>query len=153
MKTCTKCKVEKPETEFWKNKTTIDGLGLWCKECKKKLDKECYKNNSEKICEKRKEYYKNNREKILDQNKKYCNDNLKKRNEYKKEWYKNNREKVIKWRREYDKEYCKNNPDKRITYYINGRIKGVSDEIKELYKLNLQLKRELQKCKQNQSMI
>ncbi len=33
MKTCTKCHVEKPETEFCKNKSRSDGLNYRCKQC------------------------------------------------------------------------------------------------------------------------
>lgn len=33
MKICTKCGVEKPLSEFHKNKRRKDGLGIWCKSC------------------------------------------------------------------------------------------------------------------------
>jgi len=33
MKTCTKCKVEKDESEFPKNACKSDGLNRWCREC------------------------------------------------------------------------------------------------------------------------
>ena len=33
-KICTKCGVEKPLTEFWKQKRSKDGFQNWCKECK-----------------------------------------------------------------------------------------------------------------------
>lgn len=35
MKICSKCGVEKPKTEFHKNKKSKDGLASWCKECNK----------------------------------------------------------------------------------------------------------------------
>lgn len=34
LKKCSTCKVEKPCTEFYKNKSTSDGLNYQCKECK-----------------------------------------------------------------------------------------------------------------------
>jgi hypothetical protein len=34
MKICSKCKIEKPETEFHKNKNTKDGFNFHCKNCK-----------------------------------------------------------------------------------------------------------------------
>lgn len=33
MKTCVKCDVSKPVEEFYKNKTTRDGLSVYCKSC------------------------------------------------------------------------------------------------------------------------
>jgi len=32
-KTCTRCKIEKPQSKFYKNKTTKDGLRFDCKDC------------------------------------------------------------------------------------------------------------------------
>lgn len=43
MKECSKCKQEKPETEFAKRTKATDGLQSYCKECKKALRKEYYK--------------------------------------------------------------------------------------------------------------
>jgi hypothetical protein len=34
-KVCTNCKEHKPATEFWKQKSTPDGLQAWCKGCSK----------------------------------------------------------------------------------------------------------------------
>ena len=36
MKTCSKCKIEKSRSEFYKNQAQRDGLNGWCKECRKK---------------------------------------------------------------------------------------------------------------------
>lgn len=33
MKECSKCHRQLPETEFYKNSTTKDGLQFWCKQC------------------------------------------------------------------------------------------------------------------------
>lgn len=35
MKKCTKCEKVKTEEEFYKDKSTRDGLARWCKECQK----------------------------------------------------------------------------------------------------------------------
>ena len=35
MKVCSKCKIEKDESEFNKNKSTKSGLSRYCKECRK----------------------------------------------------------------------------------------------------------------------
>lgn len=33
MKVCTKCKIEKPRSEYWKKTKNKDGLDFWCKDC------------------------------------------------------------------------------------------------------------------------
>jgi len=48
MKICVKCKVEKENYEFSKNKTKIDGLQKYCKQCKKIVDKKWYNENPSK---------------------------------------------------------------------------------------------------------
>jgi hypothetical protein len=59
MKTCSKCKQEKASTEFYKNKTKIDGLSSYCKLCRKEVDSHSRKNRPEYI----KNWVKNNIEK------------------------------------------------------------------------------------------
>ena len=39
MKRCTKCKFEKSEKDFGKDKWAKDGLRSWCKSCKKEADR------------------------------------------------------------------------------------------------------------------
>jgi hypothetical protein len=39
MKTCSKCRIEKPDTEFYKNTKQKDGLQNWCKTCCAENDK------------------------------------------------------------------------------------------------------------------
>lgn len=36
MRICSKCKIEKPKSEFYKNKHNKDGLRVWCITCAKK---------------------------------------------------------------------------------------------------------------------
>lgn len=45
-KVCTKCGVEKPLTEFGKNKNSKDGMQNWCKKCKREYK---YNKNSRKM--------------------------------------------------------------------------------------------------------
>ena len=39
-KICTKCKTDRPISDYYKNKGTKDGLTCWCKSCKSKYQKE-----------------------------------------------------------------------------------------------------------------
>lgn len=48
MKTCKKCKEQKPVTEFYKNHKNKDGLRPECKACRIKAAQQWYKANSEK---------------------------------------------------------------------------------------------------------
>ena len=45
MKVCTKCRREKPASEFGKNKQHRDGLDSWCRTCIKKRNRERWAND------------------------------------------------------------------------------------------------------------
>ena len=47
MKNCCICQVEKPVSEFNKNKTRKDGLNTLCKQCSQERSKRYYKENTE----------------------------------------------------------------------------------------------------------
>ena len=79
-KTCSKCNIDKPTSDFHKDKQKVDGFFPSCKECRKGITKKYYENNSEKIREKTGKYYQNNKETII-----------KKGNEYKKRMRKSSR--------------------------------------------------------------
>ena len=51
MKTCTKCKVEKPKTleYFTKHPKTKDGYDTWCRECKNTQAKKDIKNQNKTL--------------------------------------------------------------------------------------------------------
>lgn len=78
MKICCKCKQEKPKSEFYKNKSTKDGLSHECKECKKtwsasksQYHKEWKAKNKEKLAIYRKRYRENNKEKERESRRQY----------------------------------------------------------------------------------
>lgn len=114
MKTCTKCKVEKELSEFYKNKTKKDGFHFHCKECTKQY-----------FAEYQKQYHRNNREKLAEQGKKYRQKNRVKRAEYRKQYYQDNREKFAEYRRKYFKYRRKNDPIFRLTENLRARVRRV----------------------------
>lgn len=80
MKTCSKCKTEKHETDFAKHSRSKDGLQCWCRECKAAQHKDTYSpekrkkwaaDNREKIRERRKHYYQRTKEHQIARSKKW----------------------------------------------------------------------------------
>lgn len=94
MKTCTKCKVEKEFSEFYKDKNRKDNLCVQCKKCMKqylnKLNRKEYS----------KQYYLGNKEHIKNKSKEYRLENLDKSKEYKKQYKLNNKEVINKYYRD-----------------------------------------------------
>jgi len=103
MKKCSKCGIEKDESEFDKHKHHTDGLSSHCKQCRK----EYRVKNEEKIKKYRKEYYDANKEKIIERNREYVKGNIEKVREKDRRWRKNNPEKV----KEKQRNFRKNHPD------------------------------------------
>lgn len=58
-KTCTKCKLEKPLSEFHKDKSEKDGYTFRCKDCRNNYYNQYYLNNPEKAVEKNKKQKEN----------------------------------------------------------------------------------------------
>tara|TARA_Y100000748_G_C15194748_1_gene370939 strand:+ start:33 stop:569 length:537 start_codon:yes stop_codon:yes gene_type:complete len=79
MKICTKCNIEKPFSDFHKDRTTKTGVRSRCKQCmsddpkKKANDKRRYQENKEEIKKKVKEWYYSNTDKVKETGKIYRN--------------------------------------------------------------------------------
>ena len=71
MKKCPVCGFEKGKNEFYKNRSSKDGLQRKCKGCIKQY----YKTNKERIIEYSERYRRNNEEKIANKNKVYYEKN------------------------------------------------------------------------------
>ena len=95
MKTCTRCKVEKPKNEFGIKKTGSDKLRCYCKKCSSELIKIYKEENKEKIDKSRKKYRIENADKI----KQYDFDNSDRKKQYKMD----NKEHINKKNNEYVK--------------------------------------------------
>ena len=105
MKTCPRCKEEKPFSEFGKNITKKDGYQSYCKACSCECYKSYYKKNIEKQRERKRKYKQENKEKIKERDRKYKQENKDRIREYKQAWHKNQPAGVYK-----------------ITNTINGKI-------------------------------
>lgn len=128
-KTCTKCKKEKPLSEFYKKSATqirsnmveIDTYRSYCKLCKKRYEE----TNKDRINAQKKAHYKANQPRLLAKSRLYIKKNFKKkqlmdklyhaahkekRNAYTRQWNKDNKEKAKLSRKrwvEQNKEYLK----------------------------------------------
>lgn len=136
VKTCSKCKVDKPFSEFYKKTKAKDGLRSQCKAChkayreankdkRKEYFKEYHKANKDKLKSYQKAHYKTNKDKY----KAYREANKEKIKEYNKAYKEANKEKIKayeeanKYRRKgYHKSYKKANKD-RILDYLRERRK------------------------------
>ena len=104
LKTCTKCKEEKPRSEFHKNKSNKDGLQNQCKGCVRQDKKQYYKENAEKILQQQRQYQKENAEKIKQRDRRYYRENAEKILQQQKQYQKENAEKIKQRVRRYYRE-------------------------------------------------
>lgn len=115
VKVCTKCKIEKLLSEFFKCKNTNDGLNSWCKSCFKEYQKKYFKANKEAKKEYQKKYYIENKER----KKQYQKANKERKKEYDKKYYKVNKE----HKKEYQKEYQKERRKTDLLFKLRGNLR------------------------------
>lgn len=96
MKICLKCKTQKMESEFHKNRNGKFGLRSYCKECSKKYSKKYREENANNLREKGKKYRAKNADKIKEHNKKYNRENADKLKKYRKKNIDKRRESSLK---------------------------------------------------------
>jgi len=75
MKKCSKCGIQKPLSDFNKNKSKNDGLGTECKPCARQNLKKWQSENPEKQKANKKKWYKNNLNKVRTQSKNWRENN------------------------------------------------------------------------------
>jgi len=68
MKTCSKCGLEKDESEFNKDRSRKDGLQCWCRECQKPIIQKWGREHPKKNREKVAKYKKKNPDVVLAHN-------------------------------------------------------------------------------------
>lgn len=128
-KVCSKCKVEKPCSDFCRHKSTKDGLNYWCRECTKKYQEE----NSERM----REYRKENSERKREYCKKYYQENIERMRERSKKYQLENIERI----RERNKKHQEENPEGRREYYKQYRQENI-ERIRQYRKENSERRRE-----------
>lgn len=75
MKVCTKCNIEKPFSEFYKQSRNKNGLQPKCKSCDSKKRMEWHKKHRDESILRNNQYYLQNRDAILERQKKYRDEN------------------------------------------------------------------------------
>lgn len=65
MKTCSKCHIEKDESQFFKDSLQKSGLRPDCKECRGKVNSIHHLKNKEIIKKQKKDYYIKNRDNFI----------------------------------------------------------------------------------------
>ena len=120
MKTCSKCKEEKPFSEFYKNRTRKVGYQSYCKACSRERHKSYYEKNKDLFRERHRKYYQENKERKNEYNRKYRLENVEKERERHSKYYQENKD----FHNEYCQKYHKNQPAGvyKITNTINGKI-------------------------------
>lgn len=127
-KTCTKCGLNLPASEFSKNKSKRDGLKSQCKGCCRAY----YKANREQLAARKKVYNAANRKRNAEYQKVYREANHEKVAEYRKIYNEANREEIAEYGKIYNeanreqvaarkKAYFKANPDLFRAYKQNRR--------------------------------
>lgn len=139
MKTCLKCKVEKPTTDFHINRIKIDGLEIYCKPCVKTIDAVKYKRNSsaikarskkwardhkELVNERARRNYEKNPEEIKKRSRDYNFNNREKISTNKKRYYSENKEIIIKKQIERNAIKLKTDLNFRIKITLGTRIRS-----------------------------
>lgn len=127
MKICTICNLEKTLDSFSKKSLSSDGLSCWCRECKKKKDRDGYLKNRNKKLKNSNSYYQFNRERILQEknkdkislyNKTYKKEKTEEIKIYNKNYRESHRDTISEQRKKYRLE----NHDK-IREYTRNRLK------------------------------
>ena len=125
-KICSKCKIEKPYSEYHKRPKIKSGIVHQCKSCCKKRGAEYRKNNKEKIAVYRKKRYDDNRELELLYGKDYREKNPEKDKARHKKYYDENKDIINEKGRIYRKEH----PEVSLAYYEKNKDRMLAKSAK-----------------------
>jgi hypothetical protein len=146
-KTCTKCKIEKDVSFFYKQGKYLQSH---CKTCDKEKVTNRRRNNPEKNREIVKKWKANNRKKVNDIQKKYRLNNFEKEKERSKNWNLNNKVKAKESKRNYylnNQEMYLNNT--AVQYFTQNKLIKHADippELIEIKKIQILINRELKEA-------
>lgn len=144
MRTCTKCGIEKPLSEFCFRDKKKGTYRTECRECGKKYKKEHYEKNKEEISNKQKAYYEENKELFSSRAKIYGEKNKEKISERNKEKRRNmTREERDEENRKSRERY--NEKGSKTRKYHSSYYQDHRDEILKERKENIDHYRELHK--------
>jgi hypothetical protein len=151
MKICTRCKEDKPISEFYKHKAGKNGIAASCKDCSKKSIRENYEKNKIRINKYNREYHSKNRASIILVQAAYRKDNKISIAARNAEWRSENKESLKASRAEYYKENSEILKEESKRRYKESPDRRKSDRSRniERYKHNerAQGKRKYQKLK------
>lgn len=105
LKRCSKCGEYFPadKAHFNANKTNVDGLSTYCKECHKQYAREWYQRDKERLKEKARQYYSEHKEQAANSRKRWAENNRERKADTDKAWYEANRDRRhATWKRWYD---------------------------------------------------
>jgi 5-methylcytosine-specific restriction endonuclease McrA len=107
-KICTKCKIEKPVSEFYKDKSRRDGLTYQCKRCYDKRKRIYYENNKIKVAEQTRIYHAENKQRINERHRISYTENKQEKCERSRKYNEEHKDDVA----ERSRKWQKNNPEK-----------------------------------------
>ena len=145
MKTCIKCGIEKEDHEFPKERNT-------CKVCKSEYNKQYCKEHKEERKQRKAQYYQDHREERLQYDKQYKKEHKEEIKQYQKQYAKEHEENC----RKYGKTSRENLSEDYLLKLLKVSSGLTRERIRELCplqieikKLEIQIKRELKKRKNN----
>jgi len=132
-KKCIKCGIEKPLSEYHKDKQNKDGYRTQCKSCVKEYqrlnrdsinsyNKEYKRENKDSISVYKKEYYQQNKDSIITRSKEYYQQNKDSISDYKKEHYQQNKDSINTRSKEYNIRRRNTDPLFKLKNNIRNRI-------------------------------
>ena len=85
-KRCPGCSRNLPTSDYYRNRAQPSGLDTYCKNCKKKIMREYYKANAERVCLRVGRHYAANRDKVCETVRNYRRDNPQKIKDKHRAW-------------------------------------------------------------------
>lgn len=128
MKKCGKCKLEKDENDFHKNKAKTDGCATECKDCKKRLDIKYREENRDYYLNYLRSYREENKNELDAKKKVYISQNKEKHQTRIHKWYLKNQDSIKARVSLYKKEH-----PEQYQMYNNRRAASKKTDIVDIF--------------------